>query len=109
MIGDYTCELCGRTVNEVTKHHLIPRTRHANKKNKREFGRTEVRTRLALLCRPCHKQVHAVLTEKQLERNYNTLETLKAHEEIAKFIDWIKDKPAGTQVTVRTNRRKGRS
>lgn len=108
MIGEHECELCGRTVEEVTKHHLIPRTRHANKKNKREFDRTEVRTRLALLCRPCHKQVHAVLTEKQLERDYNTLDALKAHEEIAKFIDWIKDKPAGTQVAVHSNRRKGR-
>lgn len=108
MIGEYTCELCDRTVDEVTKHHLIPRTRHANKKNKREFDRTEVRTRLALFCRPCHKQVHAVLTEKQLEREYNTLESLKAQQEIAKFVDWIKDKPAGTQVTVRTNKSKGR-
>jgi len=108
MIGECTCELCGRIVDEVTKHHLIPRTRHANKKNKREFDRTEVRTRLALFCRPCHKQVHAVLTEKQLEREYNNLESLKAQQEIAKFVDWIKDKPAGTQVTVRTNKSKGR-
>ena len=94
-------------MEEVTKHHLIPRTRHANKKNKKTFDRTEVRTRLALFCRPCHKQVHAVLTEKQLERDYNTLESLKAHDEIAKFIEWIKDKPPGTQVTVRSNRKKG--
>jgi 5-methylcytosine-specific restriction endonuclease McrA len=108
MIGEYECELCGRTVEEVTKHHLIPRTRHANKKNKREFDRTEIHTRLALLCRPCHKQVHAVLTEKQLERDHNTLESLKAHEKIAKFIDWIKDKPADTQVIAHYNRKKGR-
>lgn len=108
MIGEYQCELCGRKVDEVTKHHLIPRTRHANKKNKKDFDRAEVRTRLALFCRPCHKQVHAVLTEKQLERDYNTLESLKTHDEIAKFIDWIKDKPAGTQVIVKTNKNKGR-
>ncbi len=108
MIGEFECDLCGRTVDEVTKHHLIPRTRHANKQNKREFDRTEVRTRLALLCRPCHKQVHAVLTEKQLERDYNTLESLKAHEEIGKFIEWIRDRPAGTQVTVHSNRQKPR-
>ena len=108
MIGEYECELCERIVGEVTKHHLIPRTRHSNKKNKKEFDRTEVRTRLALFCRPCHKQVHAVLTEKQLERDYNTLDFLKEHEEIAKFIAWIKTKPAGTQVTVRTNKKKGR-
>jgi 5-methylcytosine-specific restriction endonuclease McrA len=108
MIGDYECELCGRMVGEVTKHHLIPRTRHSNKKNKKEFDRVEVRTRLALFCQPCHKQVHAILSEKQLERDYNTLEALRAQAELAKFVTWIKDKPPGTPVTVKANKTKGR-
>jgi len=108
MNGQFTCQLCGRTVEEVTRHHLIPRTRHANKKNMRDFDRTEVRTRLALLCRPCHKQIHATLTEKQLEREFNTLEALRSHPDIARFIQWIQDKPADTRVTVHANRKKPR-
>lgn len=108
MIGDHQCELCGRKVPEVTKHHLIPRTRHANKRNKREFSREDVRHRLALICRPCHKQIHAVLTEKQMERDHNTLDALKAHPEIAKFLTWIRNKPGDQAVFVRSNKNKGR-
>ena len=103
MKGDHHCELCDRDVNEVTKHHLIPRTRHANKRNKKQFDRKEVRERLAWLCRPCHKQIHALFTEKQLEREFNTLAALKAHPEISKFVEWLKDKPAGLRVTVKSS------
>lgn len=39
--------------------------------------------------------VHAVFTEKQLEREFNTVELLRSHPEIQKFIAWIASKPAG--------------
>jgi len=89
------CELCGRLVTLLTKHHLIPKARHANKRNKREFDRREVKQRLAWFCRPCHSHVHALFTEKTLERKFNTLESLTAHPEVAKFVGWIRTKPAG--------------
>jgi hypothetical protein len=89
------CELCRREGCLLTKHHLIPRTRHANKRNKREFDRVEVKHRLAWICRPCHNHVHALFTEKTLERDYNTLELLLAHPEVAKFVTWIARKPSG--------------
>lgn len=87
------CELCGRAVPQLTRHHLIPRTRHKNKRNQRDFTRTEVKTRIALICRACHNQIHALFTEKTLERQFNTLESLTQHPEIARFIQWIKTKP----------------
>ena len=93
-----TCGLCGREVARTSRHHLIPRTRHSNKRNKRDFSREEVRTRLVDLCRPCHNVIHHTFTEKQLEREYNTVEKLLAHPEIAKFVAWLKDKPDGTAV-----------
>ena len=92
------CELCGRRVREVTRHHLIPRTRHKNKRNKRTFDRTEVKTRIALLCRPCHKNLHVVFTEKALEQEFNTLDLLRAHPEVRKFTQWIMSKPDGTAI-----------
>ena len=97
------CDLCGRAVRRLEKHHLIPRTRHANKKNKKTFDRLEVRTRLAMLCGPCHKTVHATLTEKQLEAEYNTLEALRDHPDIARFVAWVRRQP-DTHVTVRSSR-----
>lgn len=99
--GEQACELCRRAVDEVTKHHLIPRTRHKNKKNKKDFSRDDVRGRLVYLCRPCHKQIHTVLTNKELERDYNTLEALRTRPEIRAFCTWIAKRPAGTFVRSR--------
>lgn len=96
-----TCELCERKDIEVTRHHLIPRTRHRNKRNKKVFAREEVVSRLADLCRPCHKFIHTLLTEKQMEAEYNTVPDLAAHPEIRKFIDWIRTKPPGLKVRSR--------
>jgi hypothetical protein len=89
------CELCGRTVAALTRHHLIPRARHANKRTRREFERDEVKRRLAWFCRPCHSHVHALFTEKTLERQFNQVAALAAHPEVAKFVAWIRTKPDG--------------
>jgi hypothetical protein len=90
-----TCELCGREVGKLTRHHLVPRTRHKNKKNKRDFDRREIH-RTVGLCSPCHRHIHTVLDNKQLEREYNTVEALRAHPDVEKFVRWIGKKPHGT-------------
>ena len=88
------CELCGRRVAQLTRHHLIPRARHGNRRNRRDFDRGDVHRRIAWLCRPCHDHVHAVLSEKALERDYNTLEQLRGHPDVARFVAWIAARPA---------------
>jgi hypothetical protein len=40
----------------------------------------------------CHRTIHATLSNKELERSYATPEALRAHPEIARFIDWVRDK-----------------
>ena len=58
------------------------------------------------MCRPCHSQIHALLSEKQLEREYNTIAKLKEHPGVAKFSDWIATKPRGFKASVqRANER----
>lgn len=99
------CELCQREV-KLTKHHLIPKTRHKNKKNKRTFSRAEVHSRVLWICRPCHSNIHVVFTEKELEAEYNTREALLGHPMIRKFCDWIRSKPAGTRVPMKKSNRK---
>lgn len=106
--GAGTCELCAREVARLTKHHLIPLARHRNRRTQRTFGREEVRERIAMLCRPCHKQVHALLDEKALERSYNTVDALRAHEGVARFVAWVADRPDGTPVTTFHAREKRR-
>ncbi len=87
------CAICGRE-ETLTRHHLIPRTRHSNKKNKRDFDRELVR-QVVGICRPCHSQIHALLSEKELEREYNTVAALREHPGVAKFASWIASKPRG--------------
>lgn len=89
-----SCELCGRQGVALTRHHLIPRTRHSNQRARRDFSREE-RQQVAMICRACHNQVHALFTEKELEREFNTLGALVAHPGVSRFVEWIRTKPAG--------------
>jgi 5-methylcytosine-specific restriction endonuclease McrA len=99
METDGTCALCGRE-EQLTRHHLVPRTRHHNKRNKREFSRAEVMETVGL-CRPCHRQIHALFTEKELERTWNSIEKLRAEPRVQAFIAWIAEKPRGFLVPAR--------
>ena len=85
------CELCGRvTKRGTTEHHLIPRTCHSNKWFKKRFSRDDLNRTIAV-CRDCHRAIHDLVPdEKQLGRHFNTLERLRGHDEIAKFIAWIR-------------------
>jgi hypothetical protein len=87
-----SCQLCGRRVSMLTRHHLIPRTRHANKRNKREFERKDVKKRIAWLCGSCHDHVHVLFDEKTLEREFNTVESLATHPDVQRFVAWIREK-----------------
>jgi 5-methylcytosine-specific restriction endonuclease McrA len=95
------CELCGRSQLPLTRHHLIPQSRHGRNRTKLTFEKDEMLHRVALLCRPCHEQVHAVLDNTALVQHYNTLEALAAQPDIAKFSAWIASKPASLKVTIR--------
>lgn len=98
------CALCEREA-EVTRHHLIPQSRHGKRRTRLRYEREELKRKLiAPLCRPCHKQVHAVLTEKELERDYHTIALLREHPEIAKFVAWVRHRPAAASVVVRKMR-----
>ena len=92
------CAICRRE-ETLTRHHLIPRTRHHNKRNKRDFDRASVK-QVVGICRSCHSQIHAVLSEKELEREFNTLEKLRAHPEVGKFARWIAKKPSGFRAAI---------
>jgi 5-methylcytosine-specific restriction endonuclease McrA len=100
------CAICGRE-ETLTRHHLIPRTRHHNKRNKREFERATVR-QIVGICRSCHSQIHSLLSEKELERGFNTIDKLKAHPGVAKFAEWIATKPRGFKAAVQRSSSKSR-
>jgi hypothetical protein len=66
-----TCGLCDRTVQRLTRRHLVASTRRKNKHNTKTFDRQEIHSTVGL-CSPCHRHIHTVLDNKELEREYNT-------------------------------------
>ncbi|MEM0995081.1 MAG: HNH endonuclease [Bacteroidota bacterium] len=76
------CPLCGRVLGEVniSRHHLIPKSKGGT------FGET------VMLHNICHQKIHAVFSEKELKKSYHTIEQLRAHEQMAKFIKWVRKK-----------------
>lgn len=98
------CALCRRAGPTLTRHHLIPRTVHRRKWARRRFGRAEMQARVLWVCRPCHRHIHATLSEQQLAHQYNTRAALLGHPEIARFVRWIAGKPPGLAVHSRDRR-----
>jgi len=75
------CGLCDRPIPPLLQdaHHLIPKS-HGGKKT-------------VLLHRICHRQIHAIFSETELARRLNSLECLRASEELQSFIKWVRSKP----------------
>lgn len=89
------CPLCGRQIPEDQRdeHHLVPKSR----------GGRETQ----YLHRICHRQIHALFSEAELEKSYPTVDALLGHEEIRKFVAWVAKKPPGFyDGTKRSNRRR---
>ena len=86
------CELCDREVSRTTKHHLIPKTRHTNKRVRRDYSREALR-QTAALCAPCHRTIHSVFSEKTLQCEMSTLAKMKDHPDVARFLKWIGRRP----------------
>jgi len=83
------CQLCNRN-QTLTKHHLIPKVLH--KKLRKKKYKKDVLNITIDVCRDCHDHVHILYTERELFRDYNTLELLLSSTAIQKFIKFIRKK-----------------
>lgn len=93
--GDPLCPLCDRPIPPAQQdaHHLVPRSQGG--------------TATALLHRICHRQVHALFSERELARDYASADALRAHPDMARFLDWVRTKPADfMERTRRSGRRR---
>ena len=77
MKTEIECSLCGRqTPPEFSeKHHLIPKSKN---------GKETID-----VCCNCGDQVHKLFTNKELEKELNTLDTLLVHPDMQKWIKWV--------------------
>jgi len=94
-----TCPLCTRNIppGQRDQHHLVPKSKGGR--------RTET------LHRICHRQIHALLSENELARQYATVAALLQHPELQAFVAWVKTKPddffVRTRKSGRVSRRRG--
>ncbi|WP_342565911.1 HNH endonuclease signature motif containing protein [Paenibacillus sp. FSL R7-0345] len=85
-----TCELCGRSPLATTVHHLVPR----------EKGGALQPT--ALLCKACHRQIHAIYTNDDLVTlGLTTITALQRDPQIAAYLKWIAKQAPGSEPRLR--------
>ncbi|NRB00219.1 MAG: HNH endonuclease [Rhodobacteraceae bacterium] len=78
------CPLCGRLIPAdvpQSRHHLVPKLRGG------KGGET------VLLHQICHSEIHGAISETDLARTYNTIDALRSHPHLAKFITWVSKRP----------------
>lgn len=91
------CPLCQREIAQPANlHHLHPQS---------QGGKG---TPTVLLHVICHNKIHSLFTEKELARHYNTIEKLRAHEEIQKFIKFVRKQPPSYYDKSKRSKKKGR-
>jgi 5-methylcytosine-specific restriction endonuclease McrA len=89
------CPLCKRPNHHPSDHHLVPRTRGG-----------KVTT---TICRDCHSAIHATFSNKELEREYSTIEALLSHEGFAATVRFISTQDGRVRTDLnRRQRRRGR-
>lgn len=92
--SESACPICLHAYpkKQLTRHHLIPKSRK---------GKI-----VELICRHCHKQIHATFSEKELERSYNTIEKLVEAEEFQPWVKWIRKRKPTSKIAIRRNKRR---
>ena len=89
------CELCGREIlpKDVSTHHLVPKSRGG------------VGGPTTSLHGVCHRQIHALFEEKDLDTLYNNVKSLKEHRDVKRFIKWVSKKNIGFTAKTRIKKK----
>lgn len=92
--GMPVCPLCDRPIppDQEDAHHLVPKLKGGKV--------TQV------LHRVCHRQIHALFSEAELARELSTVESLRAHPDMQKFLVWVRKKPPGFIESVKLSGRR---
>lgn len=91
---NFICPICERIVPDefIEKHHLVPKARKGRQ--------------TAQVCCNCGDMIHKVISNKNLEKQYNTIAKISKHPEIKKWIKWISKRPNKFSVCMSHKKRK---
>lgn len=91
-ISKIICPLCEEEVSpsDTSEHHIVPRSKGGKEKEP--------------VCNPCHSQIHALFTNKELAE-METLGTLLDQESIKTYIKWRKKHPNEYSITTKKSTR----
>jgi 5-methylcytosine-specific restriction enzyme A len=93
------CPLCERPIPpgaRQSRHHLTPKLKGG------------ARLRTVLLHQICHSAIHARFSEVELARRLNDIPSLRADAEIARFLAWVRGRPAEFHAPTRKTRQRRR-
>jgi hypothetical protein len=76
----------------IDKHHVVPKCRGGKE--------TEFMHKI------CHRKIHSIWSNKELEKEFNDPYIIKQNEEIQAFITWVKKKPCDFYDRNETHNRK---
>jgi hypothetical protein len=83
------CSLCGR-FQPTSRHHLAPRARGGKNGP------------ITPLCGACHRQLHALYSNRELAERLASLDALRADARVAAYLRWVEK--AGRTRPARTRR-----
>lgn len=82
------CPICNREWGrDMEVHHLRPVTYSTRTKEVHQ------RSNMVKIHKMCHAKIHATFSEKDLLDHYHTVERLLEHDEMQKFVKWVKKHP----------------
>jgi hypothetical protein len=78
----------------TSDHHLVPKCRGGKEK--------------LPICCDCHRTIHAFFSNKQLEKEYNTVDSLLADERMKRAIAWLSKQDPSKRNRMKTSNKKPR-
>ncbi len=91
------CPLCGRSVPELSSHHLLPKARGGK-------GQPTV-----AICPDCHDAIHEMFSNRELEDRLGSVEALLADERFARHARWLaRQRPERRFPSRRVRERRGK-
>jgi len=94
--NNHACELCERTVANLTIHHLVPRSQ----------GKRKQVLPTVKLCPACHRQLHVLFSNRRLAQSLSSLDEIRREPSMQTFLAWVR--PQDPNKRVRHTRHAGR-